>query len=164
MTKEKKKLNHVTLRLESEFTDKIDMLSNYEDIDKSALYRQAVKKGIKEISREVAIKLYADGEIGVSRAAHMADMYIGDFMELVAKRGIGSNITEEQYREAEKGGEKIFAKIFASLENDKINPQKAVNANLNYSTNPILKNQPALCEPKRKKIAYKASAPKKKRK
>jgi len=164
MTKEKKKLNHVTLRLESEFTDKIDMLSNYEDIDKSALYRQAVKKGIKEISKEFAIKLYADGEIGVSRAAHMADMYIGDFMELVAKRGIGSNITEEQYRLAEKGGDKIFAKIFASLEKDKVNSQKVATTNLDYSSNPNTKNQPVLCEPKRKKIVYKVTPQKKKRK
>jgi|GEM_PF-1650422 len=159
MTKDKKKLNHVTLRLESEFTDKIDMLSNYEDIDKSALYRQAVKKGIKEISKEVAIKLYADGEIGVSRAAHMADMYIGDFMDLVAKRGIGSNITEEQYREAERNADKFFQRILANKDKE-----QAKNQFLDYSSNPQSKNQPVLCEPKRKKIIYKASSQKKKKK
>ena len=159
MTKDKKKLNHVTLRLEPEFTEKIDMLSNYEDIDKSALYRQAVKKGIKEISKEFAIKLYADGEIGVSRAAHVADMYIGDFMELVAKRGIGSNITEEQYRLAEKNAHGFFQRVLANKDKE-----QAKNQSLAYSTNPISKNQQILCEPKRKKIVYKASSPKQKRK
>jgi predicted HTH domain antitoxin len=119
MNKNNKKLNHVTLRLEPELTEKIDVLSSYEDIDKSALYRQAVKKGIKEISKEVAIKLYADGEIGISRAAHMAGIYIGDFMELVAKRGIGSNITEEQYRLAEKNAHEFFQKVLKSKENEK---------------------------------------------
>jgi len=155
MTKDKKKLNHVTLRLEPELTEKIDILSNYEDIDKSALYRQAVKKGIKEISKEVAIKQYAEGEIGVSRAAHLADMYIGDFMELVAKRGIGSNITEEQYREAEKNAHGFFQRILANR--NKEDNQKAVNIDSNYLSSNIEKNKPVLCDSK-KNVTYKITS------
>ncbi len=106
-----KKCSLISLRLETDLVKKIEEASRLEDIEKSVIYRQAIKKGLKEILKELAIKLYVEEELTISGAANLSDMYIGDFMELLAKRGIKNEIPDEYMIMADKNAEKLFKNI-----------------------------------------------------
>jgi predicted HTH domain antitoxin len=106
-----KKYSSISLRLENDLVEKIEQVSRLEDIEKSVIYRQSIKKGIKEILKELAIKLYVEEKLTISGAARLSDMYIGDFMELLGKRGIKNELPDEYMRMADKNAEKLFKKI-----------------------------------------------------
>jgi predicted HTH domain antitoxin len=106
-----KKYSSISLRLENDLVEKIEQVSRLEDIEKSVIYRQSIKKGIKEILKELAIKLYVEEELTISGAARLSDMYIGDFMELLGKRGIKNELPDEYMRMADKNAEKLFKKM-----------------------------------------------------
>jgi len=89
------KNTHLTIRIDDELLENIDKIVKYRYLDKSAVVRQVLRIGIEQELKELAIKLYADGELTTSGGAKFCDMYIGDFMELLAKRGVPNDIPEE---------------------------------------------------------------------
>jgi len=84
MTKSKS----LCIRLDEKVIDKLDLLSKLEHIDRSIIARQALEIGLYEVSKNIAIKQFVDENISYSEAAAITDMYIGEFMELLAQRGV----------------------------------------------------------------------------
>jgi len=82
------KLKNISVRVDSETIAKVNKLSELEKEDKSIIYRKALDKGLKEIIIDIAVKEFAEDKISYGEAAKLTDMYIGDFMELVARRGV----------------------------------------------------------------------------
>jgi predicted HTH domain antitoxin len=95
-------------------------VSNIENLDKSVIYRQAIKKGLKEIRKELALKLFAQEEFTVSQAAEFADMYIGDFMALLSKRGFSQDISFDVYKQGGDYAEKFLKNLKLSSKKKKI--------------------------------------------
>ena len=86
---------HLTIRIDKVILENLDKISKYRKLDRSSVVRQALQFGIEQELKELAIKLYADGELTTSGGAKFCDMYIGDFMELLARRGVPNDIPEE---------------------------------------------------------------------
>ncbi len=84
MTKSKS----LCIRLDEKTTDKLELLSKLENLDKSIIARQALDIGLNKVSIDIAIKQFVDEKISYSEAAAITDMYIGEFMELLAQRGV----------------------------------------------------------------------------
>ena len=84
MTKSKS----LCIRLDDQIMDKLELLSKLEHLDKSIIARQAIELGLYEVSKNIAIKQFVDEKISYSQAAEITDMYIGEFMELLAQRGV----------------------------------------------------------------------------
>lgn len=57
---------------------------------------------MKKFNKETALKLYAAGNLSLSEAADIAEMSVGEFMELSAKKGIRQEIPRELLKEAIK--------------------------------------------------------------
>ncbi len=79
--------------------DSLKKIKKYEPIEESLLIRQALQYGIKDIEKELAIKLFSEGKTTISESAEIAELSVGEMMELLADRGIKSKITLKDYEE-----------------------------------------------------------------
>jgi len=82
------KKENVSIRLNKETIERVNLISKLDALDKSIILRRALELGLKEISTEIAIKGFAEDKLSYSEAAKLSDMYIGEFMELLAQRGV----------------------------------------------------------------------------
>ncbi|MDD4049699.1 MAG: UPF0175 family protein [Candidatus ainarchaeum sp.] len=113
----------ISLRIEEEIEKKIIDISNIENIDKSIIYRQSIKKGMLEIKKELAIKLFVEEKYTLSSAAKFAEMYIGDFITLLSKRGITQDISLETYLQGNENAKEVFKNLKIA------NPKKKIKYN-----------------------------------
>lgn len=56
---------------------------------------------------EKALELYIKGKFSIEQAAKFADMYIGEFFELMRAKGIESNLTLEDFNESLKNAKRL---------------------------------------------------------
>ena len=77
------------------------------DLDKSTAFRNILQKGIQEDKKEKALELYIKGKFSMEQAAGFADMYIGDFYDLMRKKGIESSLTLEDFEESLKYAKRL---------------------------------------------------------
>jgi len=96
------KLVSVTARLGPETVEYIKKVSKMFNLDKSTAFRNILQKGIQEDKMEKALELYMKGKFSIEQAAKFADMYIGEFFELMRTKGIESNLTLEDFNESLK--------------------------------------------------------------
>jgi len=74
-------------------------IKSYEPVEESILIRQALEYGIRDIEKELAVKLYSEGRTTLSEAAEIAQVSAGEMMEILAGRGIRSKIVLKDYEE-----------------------------------------------------------------
>ena len=77
-------------------------------LDRSTALRRLLTKGIEEDKKETAIELYLKREITIEGAAKFADIYIGEFLELLKSKGIELNLTLEDYKAGLKNLKSIW--------------------------------------------------------
>lgn len=104
----KQTLTTISARMDKENLAYIDKLKKTFSIDRSTAIRNILEKGIKEDKGERALQLYINGKLSIEGAAKFADMYIGEFLNLMASRGINLNVTLENYREGLKNLKNIW--------------------------------------------------------
>lgn len=102
------KMVSVTTRLETESLEYVKKIGKMFDLDKSTALRSILQKGIQEDKKEKALELYMKGRFSIEKAARFADMYIGDFFDLMRQRGIESNLTLEDFEESLKYAKKLI--------------------------------------------------------
>ena len=96
------KLVSVTTRLNKECLDYIQKCSKMFNLDKSTVFRILLQRGILEDRKEKALESYIKGEISLEGASKYADMYLGDFLELMRQKGIESNVSKDDFTESLK--------------------------------------------------------------
>ncbi len=74
-------------------------IKKYEPVEESLLLRQALEYGIRDVEKEVAIKLFSEGKTTISESAEIAQLSVGEMMELLSERGIKSKVTLKDYEE-----------------------------------------------------------------
>jgi len=79
--------------------DSLKKIKKYEPIEESLLIRQALQYGIRDIEKELAIKLFSEGKTTISESAEIAELSVGEMMELLVDRGINSKVTLKDYEE-----------------------------------------------------------------
>lgn len=104
----KRTLITVSARMDEENLAYIEKLKKMFSIDRSTAIRNILEKGIKEDKEERALQLYINGKLSIEGAAKFANMYIGEFLNLMASRGINLNVTLENYREGLKNLKNIW--------------------------------------------------------
>jgi predicted HTH domain antitoxin len=77
----------------------IRKIRSYEPIEESILIRQAIEYGIRDIEKELAIKLFSERKTTLSESADIAQLSTGEMMELLAEREIRSKTTLKDYEE-----------------------------------------------------------------
>ena len=101
------KLVSVTTRLGLENLEYIKKVSKMFNLDKSTAFRDILQKGVQEDKKEKALELYIKCKFSIEQAARFADMYIGEFFELMRTKGIESNLTLEDFNESLKHAKKL---------------------------------------------------------
>lgn len=101
------KLVSVTARLGSDSLEYVKKISKMFNLDKSTAFRSILQKGIQEDKKEKALELYMQGKFSLGQAAKFADMYMGDFFDLMRQKGIESNQTLEDFNESIKHAKKL---------------------------------------------------------
>ncbi len=106
----KEKLVTISTRMNRENLEYLEKVSKTFKIDKSTALRKLLSRGVQEDKKERAIELYLKGESSLEGAAKFADMYIGEFLQLLKKEGIELNVTVDNYQEGLKSLKKIWNK------------------------------------------------------
>ena len=101
------KLISVTARLGVESLEYIKNMCKMSNLDKSTAFRNILQKGIQDYKKERALELYIKGKFSFEQAAKYADMYAGDFFDLMRQKGIESNLTLEDFNESLKHAKKL---------------------------------------------------------
>jgi len=101
-------LKQISLRIPKTTFDVVSDLSKVEHIERSMLFRQALVKGVKQLRQEAAVDLYKEGNISISGAAELANLGVGEMMDLLIKNGIKSDLTLEDLKEERKTVGKII--------------------------------------------------------
>ena len=101
------KLISITARLGSDSIEYIKNMSKMFNLDKSTAFRNILQKGIQEDKKEKALELYIKGKFSLEQAAKFADMYIGEFFDLMRQKGIESNLTLEDFDESIRHARKL---------------------------------------------------------
>lgn len=99
MDKQKKFLG---ARMEHEIIEIVNKVSEEKKVDRTSAIRILVYAGWKELRLEKALTLYKEGKISVDKAAKIAELTVGEMMEVIAAHGIKSDETLEEYRQGVK--------------------------------------------------------------
>lgn len=86
----------------------LESLSRYEPMEEEFLIKQAFKYGLAELRREYAVKLFAEGKVSISEGSQLADLSVGEYLDLLASRGVKSRVTLEDYKQGLKNAQAMF--------------------------------------------------------
>jgi len=86
-------MSTVTLsaRVEEEEARKIDQLAAELGLDRGALLRQMIRRGLREIVSQTALDAYRRGEVTLSRAAEIAGISLRDMLLRLSEESIELN-------------------------------------------------------------------------
>ena len=90
----------IALRLDKESADYLNKVTSFLKADKSTVIREILHTGIEEDRKQRAIEMYKKNKASLSEAAKFAQMYIGDFMELLSEKGVENNLTLEMVKKS----------------------------------------------------------------
>jgi len=82
-----------------EMKEALEEIKRYEPLDESLIVLQALRYGLAEIKKELAIRLFSEERVTISEAAKLAEKSVGEMMEVLSGRGIKSKITLEDFEE-----------------------------------------------------------------
>ena len=100
----RKMSNVMTVRLPKEDLEAVEQISIKNKKDKSTTIRELVELG----KIHFAIMQYKEERISIGKASEIAGISISEMMDLLAKFGIKSPITYEDYLEGKKFAEEIL--------------------------------------------------------
>ena len=86
-------MSTVTLsaRVEEEEARKIDQLAAELGLDRGALLRQMIRRGLREIVSQTALDAYRRGEVTLSRAAEIAGISLRDMLLRLSEESLELN-------------------------------------------------------------------------
>ncbi len=85
----------VAIRIEPELLKKIRFLGMEKSVDRSTIIRELIRKGLIEMLKEKAARLYIEGRITLSRAAHRAGLSIWEMEKYLVEKGFKSDYSIE---------------------------------------------------------------------
>ena len=88
----------LSTRLAKEEARKIDELAASLGLDRGAVLKQLIRKGLKEIQIERALDAYRRGTITLSRAAEIAELSLRDILLRLPEESLELNYDVEELR------------------------------------------------------------------
>lgn len=83
----------INIRVPSEVAEELDWLAQQQHRHRVDMARQILLEGIPRQRRELALKLYRQGEISKAKAAEMAGISLWEMMDLIEREQIPSHWT-----------------------------------------------------------------------
>jgi hypothetical protein len=96
------RLKTVGVRLEVNMLNYVKEISKLLHLDKSSALRMLLREGITVDRKERALDLYTSGKLSLEGAAKFANLYIGDFLDLMQERGIESQVSLDMVKKGKE--------------------------------------------------------------
>ena len=85
-----------TVRIDKEELLWLDELADRQDVDRSALIKRALRKGVREILIEEAVAKYLENRCSAWAAAEEANISLWEFLEELRKRNVPFRTDESE--------------------------------------------------------------------
>ncbi|MAF13577.1 MAG: hypothetical protein CMI53_01655 [Parcubacteria group bacterium] len=92
-------LKQISIRVPKELIKKADSLSKLERLERSTILRQAVEEGLDNLRKKAAIDFYKQKKLTLSESAKLADLGVGEMMDMLVKEGVKSDLSVEELKE-----------------------------------------------------------------
>lgn len=83
-------MTSIGVRLPEDLLEKLDRLSQDEQLDRSTVIRQLLERGYEDFMKERAARNYRNGEITISEAASLAELTIWEMEQYLLREGYRS--------------------------------------------------------------------------
>lgn len=83
-------MTSIGVRLPEDLLEKLDRLSQDEQLDRSTVIRQLLERGYEDFMKERAGRNYRSGEITISEAASLAELTIWEMEQYLLREGYRS--------------------------------------------------------------------------
>lgn len=87
----------------------LEQLQQYESIENELLLKQLFNYGLESMRREYAVKLFAEGKVSIGEGAMLANLSVGEYLELLTARGVKSKVQLADYQEGLDNARKMFS-------------------------------------------------------
>ena len=101
-------MKNVSIRLEKEYMEDAQKIAKLEKVDKSAVIREAIERGMAEVKLEAALDLFSKEKVSTGEASEIAGISVGEMMDEIVKRGLRPNITKEDVKDSLKNALKLI--------------------------------------------------------
>ena len=101
-------LKQISLRIPKALFDSVSSLSEVECIERSLLFRQALQKGVEQLRKKIAVEAVRESTLSISEAAKLANLGVGEMIDLLVKNGVKSELTIEDIEEDSKAARTIL--------------------------------------------------------
>jgi len=86
------------LQVPKEMKKFLKNLSQYEPVEEELMVKQVFRYGLADLRKEYAVKLFTEGKVSLGEGAQLADLSVGEYMDLLTSRGIKSQVTLEDHQ------------------------------------------------------------------
>ena len=90
---------NISVRIPTESLIEIDKILKYKKLNKSALLREILERGIKDKKLDVALEKFQNKEASASKAAKIAGIPLTSFLDVLQEREINFHYTLDDLKE-----------------------------------------------------------------
>jgi predicted HTH domain antitoxin len=85
----------ISARVPDDEKEAIEEVAELLDEDRSTTIRKALREGLDELRVRLAVERYQSGEVSVNEAARIADVSLGEWLEIARERNLTTQLTPE---------------------------------------------------------------------
>lgn len=85
----------ISARVPDDEKEAIEEVAELLDEDRSTTIRKALREGLDELRIRLAVERYQSGEVSVNEAARIADVSLGEWLEIARERNLTTQLTPE---------------------------------------------------------------------
>jgi predicted HTH domain antitoxin len=85
----------ISARVPDDEKEAIEEVAELLDEDRSTTIRKALREGLDELRVRLAVERYQSGEVSVNEAARIADVSLGEWLEIARERNLTTQLTLE---------------------------------------------------------------------
>jgi predicted HTH domain antitoxin len=85
----------ISARVPDDEKEAIEEVAELLDEDRSTTIRKALREGLDELRVRLAVERYQTGEVSVNEAARIADVSLGEWLEIARERNLTTQLTPE---------------------------------------------------------------------
>jgi len=84
-------MTSIGVRVPDDLLEKLDRLSEDEQLDRSTVIRQLLERGYEQFMKEQAAEKYRHGEVTISQAASLAELTLWEMEQYLKREGYRSD-------------------------------------------------------------------------
>lgn len=88
-------MSSISARIPDEERKALEEVADLLDEDRSTTIRKALREGLSDLRVRVAVERYQTGEVSVNQAARIADVSLGEWLDIAHERNLTTQLSPE---------------------------------------------------------------------